>query len=225
MLAAIPVRLSVIVLVAVNLLPLAGVLFYGWTVFEVVLLFWAENVVIGLMNVARMGTLLTLRRRLEMISLIPFFCVHYGIFTFVHGGFIFGVFGPDAGLSEEIGFFAAVAGLGLPLVALAASHLLSFVFNFLLLREYMVAKADELMTAPYGRVVVLHVTIILGAFAVEALGEPLAALALLVVLKILIDVAAHQREHNKLQRRLAQEESGDADATPRPRRFPRQPAS
>ena len=51
------------------------------------------------------------------------------------------------------------------------------------------------MGKPYGRVVVLHLTILFGGFGVQALGSPLWALLLLVVLKTGIDLAAHVREH------------------------------
>jgi hypothetical protein len=37
--------------------------------------------------------------------------------------------------------------------------------------------------APYGRVVVLHMTIIFGGFVVLSLGQPVAAVALLALLK------------------------------------------
>ena len=45
---------SALVLVAANLVPLAGVLFFGWSVFSTLLLFWVENVIVGAFNVLRM---------------------------------------------------------------------------------------------------------------------------------------------------------------------------
>ena len=47
-------RLSVWTLLLSNLIPLYGVLVHDWDVFPIMLLFWSENVVIGVMNVARM---------------------------------------------------------------------------------------------------------------------------------------------------------------------------
>ena len=38
-------------LVAVNLGILLAVLYFGWSVFDVMFLFWAENVIIGIINV------------------------------------------------------------------------------------------------------------------------------------------------------------------------------
>lgn len=53
----------------------------------------------------------------------------------------------------------------------------------------------KLMMTPYPGMVALHVTIIVGAFAVMAMESPLPMLAALVVLKIVIDLAPHRREH------------------------------
>jgi hypothetical protein len=47
---------SSLLLIAVNLIPLGGVLVLGWTAFDVVFLFWMENVVIGAFNVLKMLT-------------------------------------------------------------------------------------------------------------------------------------------------------------------------
>src|SRR5512135_1307407 len=86
---------SAFVLLLANAVPLFGVLLHQWTVFAVVLLYWGENVVVGGFNVLRM----LFARPSEPIAqaaklfLIPFFCVHYGMFTFVHGMFVFAIFG------------------------------------------------------------------------------------------------------------------------------------
>jgi len=42
------------VLVAANLVPLAGVLWWDWSVFALLVLFWMENVVIGLLFALRL---------------------------------------------------------------------------------------------------------------------------------------------------------------------------
>lgn len=48
-------RFSAAALVLANLVPLAGVLIWQWSVSSVVILYWFENVVIGLVNVLRMA--------------------------------------------------------------------------------------------------------------------------------------------------------------------------
>ena len=51
------------------------------------------------------------------------------------------------------------------------------------------------MGAPYARVVVMHVAIIAGGFLTMVFGSPAALLFVLVVLKTIIDVELHLREH------------------------------
>jgi hypothetical protein len=128
-----------------------------------------------------------------------FFILHYGVFWAVHGVFVFVFFG----LSSPSGLFG---GLGLRGVAIAAaalflSHAVSFFVNFLGKEEYLTVSPDQQMMEPYSRVVVLHVTILAGGFLADALGAPLAALVLLIVLKTVIDLLAHLREHRKAENR------------------------
>ena len=46
---------SSIALVVSNLVPVWGVLFWDWNVFNVLFLFWMENVFIGVFNVLKMS--------------------------------------------------------------------------------------------------------------------------------------------------------------------------
>lgn len=197
-------KVSAAVLVAANLVPLYGVLFWDWEVFPLLVLFWAENVVVGLLNVARMLCVdpADLGTWLLKLFLVPFFCVHYGMFTAGHGAFVLsGMFGgPDYGVQGFDPLPGAAAalddfGLWLPVGVLAASHLFSFFWNYLGAGEFRRASVPALLFKPYGRVVVLHLTIIFGAFAAAALGSPVWALVLLVAIKVAIDLAAHRKEH------------------------------
>ena len=51
------------------------------------------------------------------------------------------------------------------------------------------------MQQPYKRIVVMHLVIIAGGFAVIALGSPLPMLVLIVIGKIALDIHLHRREH------------------------------
>jgi len=48
-------RPSSIVLILANLVPLVGVLYFDWSVLDILLLYWTESVIIGLVNVLRMA--------------------------------------------------------------------------------------------------------------------------------------------------------------------------
>ncbi|MES1239846.1 MAG: DUF6498-containing protein, partial [Chloroflexota bacterium] len=44
---------SAILLVAANLIPLVGVLLFGWSLWTILVLYWVENGIVGLWNVLR----------------------------------------------------------------------------------------------------------------------------------------------------------------------------
>lgn len=193
------------VLILANLVPVYGVMFLGWQVFPVILFFWLENVIVGVFNVLKMlfsepGSGV---KWLAKCFMIPFFCVHYGIFTGVHGVFVFLMFG---GVSVK-GSSAALhvlreQSLFYPAIVLIISHGVSFFWNYIGKGEYKTAGLQDLMTGPYSRVVVLHLTILFGGFLVMALKSPVAGLMLLVVLKIILDVKSHLAERRKYGSKL-----------------------
>lgn len=191
-------------LVAANLIPVAGVLLWGWSVFALLALFWMENVIIGAFFALRM--LCADPRDAALwagkLFMVPFFCFHYGMFTAIHGVFVFSIFGGKSysasGLQvlEPAARAASELGLWLPLAALLASHAFSFVWNYLVRGEFRRASLPGLMAKPYGRVVVLHLAIILGGIGAMALGSPVWALLVLLALKIGLDLKAHVKEHS-----------------------------
>lgn len=198
-------RPSVIALVLANLVPVFGVLFFHWEVFPLMFLFWSENVIIGAFNVLKM---LTANPESALswagkLFLIPFFCVHYGMFTFVHGVFVVGLFGggfrPGAGFPGLETFWRIVHEnyLGWAILGLAISRGISFVMNYLVGGEYKRASLQQLMAQPYGRIVVLHLAILGGGFLVMALHSPELGLLVLVALKIAFDLRGHFAERKK----------------------------
>ena len=82
----------------------------------------------------------------------------------------------------------------------SGSHGLSFFQNYIGKNEYKQAEITGLMYQPYGRVVILQVTIIIGGFLTMLLGSPLIGLLLLIILKVFIDIITHLREHKKYQK-------------------------
>ena len=218
-----PVALAL--LIGVNAIPLIGVLFLGWDLATIVAAYWLENGVVGLFAIGRIATAggsvmppprpgdppeppaaAQVRRLLGgsamKLVMVPFFCVHYGMFWFVHGVFVWTALpllfsstgaaggGPDIGI---------VLGLGVPMLL---SHGASFVFNWLGGGEYRTSNPSAEMFAPYGRVVILHMTIIFGAFGVAILGAPVWAMVVMVTLKTGIDVAAHLAERKRAAGRM-----------------------
>jgi hypothetical protein len=278
---------SAILLVVANLIPLFGVLFLGWSLWTILVLYWVENGIVGFWNIPKLllaqGSFVPTmpelpdaaaraatggnasaaaqlqaawqRARAAQIQaaatgadgapaqapalgrarvfgqpvggsagragLAIFFLMHYGIFWLVHGLFIFllptffgaGI-GPVCEISDELpnplGVDPAGCGFGelvwsnvvIAGIALFISHGASFLFNYIGRGEYLTASPMGQMGAPYGRVVVLHLTIIFGTFIVAGLGAPIGPLLILVVLKTALDLGLHLRERRKADARV-----------------------
>jgi uncharacterized protein DUF6498 len=229
---------AVVALIVANAIPLFGVLFLGWNVWMILIVYWLENGVVGGFNVLKVlraeGPVVpsagwTMNGRpmsaVDRGAIAGFFLMHYGIFWLVHGFFVlalpmftglmsdavphfivdvdgqfadgtyvFPAVDPGANLSSGLQFGPIV----LAVIALAVSHGLSFWFNYLGRGEYRRTSPAAQMFAPYGRLFVLHITIIFGGIAIAITGAPAAAVAVLVLLKTAMDVGFHLAEHRKV---------------------------
>jgi hypothetical protein len=210
-----PLPIAALLLVAVNTIPLFGVLFFGWSLFSIMFLYWLENGIIGFFNVFKIAKASGAPRPGDpgftvggrpvsppnKAVIIAFFIFHYGLFWTVHGIFVFVLFGLTYSSETRDGF--ETGGVAIAAVSLFLSHGVSFFVNFLGKDEYLTISPNRQMFEPYPRVVVLHVTILAGGSLAGYLGAPLATLVMLVLLKTAIDLWAHMKEHRKAEGRSA----------------------
>lgn len=192
-------RLSSIALVVANLVPLLGVLLFDWRVIDILMLYWAENIVIGVVNVLRM----LVCRDGAKVFLIAFFIAHYGLFCYGHLMAISAIFSDELGGETARNYFFALppgdawkSPLWMAIGGITASHLISFYSNFIAGGEYLRTSAQALMQRPYGRIVVLHVAIIFGAALIDWLGSPIMMLVALVAAKTALDLRLHLAERD-----------------------------
>lgn len=194
---------AVAALIIFNSVPLFGAIFWKWDPSSILILFWLENVVIGFYTLLEItyakgvpqnpiysnigGGVKEWR---NTTAYFFFFLLHYGIFTFGHGVFVFSFFGTSS-LDPE--------NFVIPILGLFASHGVSYWSNFIQKRGYLTASPDTQMFAPYKRVIVMHLTVLFGGVFAKAGGLfAIPTLVLLVVLKIIVDVFSHPYEHNAL---------------------------
>jgi hypothetical protein len=184
--------ISLISLIVSNLIPLFGVMWYGWSIFSLMFLYWSENVVIGFFTVLKMffskgGSVSGTSPELKAFF-IPFFVVHFGLFTLVHGIFVIILF-------HSLQF--NLLGVTIGFLSICLSHLTSFMTNFISKGEYLKQSPESLFFSPYKRVIVMHLTVIFGAIFVLN-NYSFAAVVILVVLKTVTDLASHIVEHSKI---------------------------
>lgn len=196
-----PTRL--ISLAAYTALPLIGVLLLGWDWREIVLLYWLENISLGVAMVIMMlrsaaapggddpehiGELRVNGRLVRGPGagreLAGFFALHYGIFTLVHGVFVLllvaGVFLPEQSEPTPLNWLSAL------LVWLVGGTAQVLTSRFGPLPEQ---RGSRLMLSAYPRMIVLHVSVIVGIVLISSLDWPAAAAVLLIGLHALVDGA------------------------------------
>lgn len=208
--------LSSYALIAANLIPLIGVVFFQWDSALVLALFWIENLIIGAFNVLRMWGVSVVAKNISGLFSSAFFLVHYGLFCAVHGmlltdlldypkvnvgdyftqtstGFL-GIFQDGAAVFLSfVDMFSPTILIGI--AGLVLSHFSSFIENFILRGEIFKLKARQLMAEPYSHIIVMHAGLIVGAIVLQKLHSPVWLLATIILLKLMADFALHKRRH------------------------------
>lgn len=138
------------------------------------------------------------------IFIAGFFTFHFGMFMLVHGVFLFGFVLQGMRLGKAtvdpmnptlwIHYLWAVKW---GILSLFVGHAESFFMNYLGAGEYRNARPDQCMAQPYPRVLVMHLTILLGAFVSAVMSAAGPVLVIFVAAKIFADVHAHLKEHSK----------------------------
>lgn len=194
----VPSYFPVAAAVALNIIPIIGVLFWGWSAFTLIFLYWLENVVIGVRTLASMAANAIFGGTLNKAGALVFgifFTLHYGLFCFVHGTFVVVLFG--AGQNADSMFdlfkvaqdlFAREPNLLIGFASIVAWQVVQLVL-FIARGEAKTTNPMALMAAPYPRIIVLHITIIGGGFLVMLLNQPVAGVLALALVKTAFDVA------------------------------------
>lgn len=207
-------------LLLANLVPLVGVIFFGWSLYAILFSYWAENAVIGFFNLLKMwqargpvflhdgkvtntptpGDTPLAGAELEKTRyfLLPFFVVHYGGFMAGHFYFLFSVLPVLSTNNFSLASTLLQSGwsIALTLVSLLVSHGVSYFQHFIQGEEYKKTNVVLQMFAPYKRIFVMHITIIVGAFVLLLTGgyHPV-ILILFILIKIWVDTIFHQKSH------------------------------
>lgn len=211
---------TILVLVA-DLYPLAGVLWWGWDAFVLLMLYWMETAVIAFWALARILTLApeadeagkSLAERIKLrVGLTLFFLVHASGFMGAHLLFLWSVFSgkwgqtihsPHDFLHQMVLPFHLWVPLGMTFVARG----IAFVRDLLSRRARERAQAIPASSAEtaakqqqaalggivgglYGRIILMHVTILTGVWAAQKLGS-IGPFVLLIAIKTAFDVLIH----------------------------------
>jgi Family of unknown function (DUF6498) len=200
----------------VDLMPVIAVLAFGWGATPLVALYWLENLVIGAFTLLRMlASALTSGAKAAMVLFMaPFFTVHYGMFCYGHGVFLYAFANAGsaaAGMPGPFGLahwaLATAPELLWFVAAIGAVSVLYFAIDFVGRGEVRTANPGTEMFSPYGRIVTLHVAIILGAGLAFALDQPLLGVLLLILIRVAFGVVLTVLRRRRRDGRISGEDT------------------
>ena len=190
---------SILTLIAVNVFPIIGVIFLGWDIFEVVILYVLETFIIGLFNILKMFIV----KDGGKAFLIPFFFIHYNGFILIQSVFVLILIGGEIdetgflteGTIDSLYFTFTNRDFIIAILLIIFSRGVSFFRNFIKKREFENIKLGNLMFAPYKRIFVQQLMVIVGAIIVILFDAPMGLLIILIILKTFLDLRAHNKSH------------------------------
>ncbi len=193
---------------AVDLFPIYGVLAFGWNAVPLVMLYWMENIIAGVLTLPRIvisGASYGATGLFAGLAMSLFFVFHYGLFCFAHGTFLMVFIGFGSGmLGEQSTFMMDIGGMfqfgmnsGLHVeyfvYAIIAFQVLVLFWEFLFKGEWRNTNPMAEMFAPYRRIIVLHFAIFAGAAGLFLLGQPIVGVLALIVFRAIYGVVTNAK--------------------------------
>ncbi len=202
------------IIILSNLYIFYGIYALDWSIFIVMALFWAENIIIGVFN---MFKLMSYPKPMTLMhdgsSPVPY-RIMIGIIWFafllgfchVHAIFIHSLFaeGPEKLWPDGLYLLEKMVQSPEMMYALAAisgSYAYDFIYRYLYKNEREDTHILALTMGPFFKVAVLHLTIIFGGMVIGFFGAPMVAVIILVVLKILVELVTHKLS-NTMQEKM-----------------------
>jgi hypothetical protein len=198
--------LTLLLVLAVNAVPIYGALELGWSAPTLLVLFWCENVV----TIAFTCLRIALHRRLtrkrghwnagtpdgtagtasKPVTLLAAYAMPTVIFTAAHAIFVFAIAFAIASKHPDDPFWRfSWDQLRIGLQWIGGFMLVDFAKDLVALKGHSYAWIKRYSDQKLGRVIVLHLGIIFGMGALAFFESPLAPLCVLMGLKALLDLA------------------------------------
>jgi len=194
-------------LIFTNLLVIFFALYQSWNIVDLIIVYWAQSVIIGIFNFFRIlgledystegfreNGVRPLANKATKIRTAIFFAFHYGFFHLIYFGFIMS-FVAFSDISSGGQFFYILLGI----VLFFINHLISYRQNIAELKSGL--NIGTMMFRPYIRIIPIHLLIVFfGAFLASKNNSHLMytlVLLTFLALKIGADIVMHLTEKKK----------------------------
>lgn len=163
-----------------NLLPVFGVWAFDWSMASALFFFWLESVLVGLQHAVCMACMEAPDYpRLAKVGLTALFTLHYGAFCLIYGAMVYGLTEP-----ERLGTPTLYVSIAV-LLALRGVDLVTAMRTD---PNWRAGDLFQVMFQPYGRILLLHGGLLLGAVLCLVFAWPVGLLVLLFGLKALAEI-------------------------------------
>jgi len=202
-------------LITANLIILVLAIIEKTSVFDLIIIYWGESVIIGCFTIFKMmkSNKLPATDKEDLLKRINsksetnmskkqyilFFTAHYFLFCLGHLFFIFQIF-YDSSISSIL-FNSGIYVLILGGVAFIISHAISFRINYLGKKEYLNYDLKQLMGVPYARVFFIHLFTMGGGWLIKEFGTFSVFIVIVFIAgKIFADFWRHVAEHKSQEK-------------------------
>lgn len=165
--------------ILVNLIPVGGVWFLGWSATEAFIVYALETLIIGILTVIKLLAAAVIKKKdtwnnqgnsqqVSGLFIIIFFILHYGIFALCQTTMFAGVAGINPPGKGQFYFFFhwwefINRDIGYMLIVFVLSYLIRDMIPFLFRKDYNTIPMMILMFQPYGRILTQQFTVIAGS--------------------------------------------------------------
>lgn len=182
-----------------SLLPLAGVIFFNWDLKSVMLIYWLESLISGAFVALKLyirppwhpGLLFA------RIFVLSFYLLFWLGFVVAHLLVILVLFHPGGPEAFEFpdrfeAFITMVFAewMLLPAAILLLTYGWQFIRDWLLAAGWQRVSELRLLGGLLGRVIVIHIILVVGGYVVLTFGQPLILLFMLIAAKLGMDLLA-----------------------------------
>jgi hypothetical protein len=195
---------SVWLLIISNVFVVFAAIYFKWSALEIVTIYIAETVIVGFFNILKMA-IVPEKLVVLKIFLIIFFIFHYNFFILIQSIFVAVFFGVNfQTIPFNLAFFEnllekeVIREQFYAVLIMVLSQGYSFIYYFIVKKEYKKFAIGDLMALPYKRIFIQQFVVLLGGWAMYIFKTHLVFMYLLFALKFLTDLYAHVKAHKEL---------------------------
>lgn len=182
-------------IVFANIITILGVIFFDWSMLQIILIYWCECGIIALISLLKIiiSKIKLSSKLYESFTLFVF----YIFFAYIHY-FIINVVFNNGTIFFNLKIFLPII---IPIISIFISHAISFINDYaskkkpknITKNEYIERTTSEIIN----RIIAVQICLLAGGLVIQIIGRPVIIIIFLIIAKIIIDIDLHLKSHGK----------------------------